>query len=144
MVRRIRVRGEKLVALRETRFWSRADLAAKSQLGLSTVQRYEQDKKGAQVSLEAFRGLADAFGITPEELEQRIGATARPRLEVLLVGQDGKTVKVSGDVVAVIIEAADAVNMEPGAWLAEYLRVKLMPKPRRLKNPRKLRGIVID
>lgn len=57
--------SQKLIALRQERFWTQEDLAAASGLSSRTIQRIERD---GRISVESWKALAAAFDVTPEML----------------------------------------------------------------------------
>ena len=64
----MRIDGEKLRRLRESRLWLIGDLAEKSGVHRNLISTYEHGKSGAHP--DTIRKLARALGVEPQELVQ--------------------------------------------------------------------------
>jgi transcriptional regulator with XRE-family HTH domain len=64
----MRIDGEKLRRLRESRLWLIGDLAEKSGVHRNLISTYENGKSGAHP--DTIRKLARALGVEPQELVQ--------------------------------------------------------------------------
>ena len=64
----MRIDGEKLRTLRESRLWLIGDLAEKSGVHRNLISTYENGKSGAHP--DTIRKLARALGVEPQELVQ--------------------------------------------------------------------------
>jgi transcriptional regulator with XRE-family HTH domain len=62
----MRIDGEKLRKLRESRLWLIGDLAEKSGVHRNLISTYENGKSGAHP--DTIRKLANALGVDPTEL----------------------------------------------------------------------------
>jgi transcriptional regulator with XRE-family HTH domain len=62
----MRIDGEKLRRLRESRLWLIGDLAEKSGVHRNLISTYENGKSGAHP--DTIRKLANALGVDPTEL----------------------------------------------------------------------------
>jgi transcriptional regulator with XRE-family HTH domain len=62
----MRIDGEKLRRLRESRLWLIGDLAEKSGVHRNLISTYEHGKSGAHP--DTIRKLANALGVDPTEL----------------------------------------------------------------------------
>ena len=62
----MRIDGEKLRRLRESRLWLIGDLAEKSGVHRNLISTYEHGKSGAHP--DTIRKLAEALGVDPSEL----------------------------------------------------------------------------
>lgn len=98
-LREMDVRGQALKKLRESRRWSQEDLAHRAEMTTNALSKLERGLHAP--SRQTMRGLAAAFGMTEEELEEKLtGETvaihlARPTWEhaVLKAGEKGMQVQ---------------------------------------------------
>jgi len=65
--------GERIKLLRESRDWTQRDLAVAADMWPQDVARFESDKNMPRI--EALTKLADALGVTLDELTGRVTAT---------------------------------------------------------------------
>ena len=61
--------SQKLISLRQARFWTQEDLAAASGLSSRTIQRIERD---GRISVDSWKAIAAAFNFSPESLMKQI------------------------------------------------------------------------
>ena len=77
---RLTISGRKFAALRRARYWTQEEFAQHIGMSAQNVRRLEQSEVGG-MQVKNFRRLADLLKVTPDELRQRIGASAEAELD---------------------------------------------------------------
>lgn len=70
--------AQKLIALRQEKFWTQEDLAAASGVSVRTIQRMERGKSG---SIESWKALAAAFDVDINHLRDKAADSSAPDKE---------------------------------------------------------------